>query len=174
MKRALAFAPLALLALLVLASALLLTRAGDRETVTAGQIGRPAPAYTLARLGGGEPVSSQAMAGRAYLINIFASWCTPCRGEHPYLTQLAEQGVPIVGVASKDQPENAARFLAELGDPFAAVALDRDGRFALELGAAGVPETFVVGADGAIRAVHRGPLAPEVIESDILPALRAP
>lgn len=174
MNRALAFAPVIVLVLLVALSAFLLTRGGERETVSAGLIGRPAPIYALARLGGGEPVSSDAMRGRAYLINIFASWCTPCRAEHEYLLALKAEGVEIVGVAYKDEPEAAARFLAELGDPFTSVALDRDGRFALELGGAGVPETFVIGADGTIRAVRRAPLMPEIIESEILPALRAP
>jgi cytochrome c biogenesis protein CcmG, thiol:disulfide interchange protein DsbE len=162
-KRALALALLALL----------LGCGGEREAVKSGQVGHPAPAYTLARLGGGTPVSGQAMAGRAYLINTFASWCTPCRAEHELLMQLEAQGVPIVGIAFKDAPEDAARYLLELGDPFHAVALDRDGRFALELGGAGVPDTFVIGADGAIRAVHRGPLTPEVVAREILPALRA-
>lgn len=174
MKRALAFLPLAALALVVAVSAFLLTRGGVRETISAGALGRPVPAYQLERLGGGDPVTHQAMEGRAYLINIFASWCTPCRAEHPYLLQLKQQGVTIVGVASKDRPEAAARFLAELGDPFTAVALDRDGAFALDLGAAGVPETFVIGPDGAVRAVERGPLSPEIIEQRIAPALRAP
>jgi|CXWL01.1.fsa_nt_gi cytochrome c biogenesis protein CcmG/thiol:disulfide interchange protein DsbE len=172
MKRILALAPLILLAIIVLVSVVLLTRGGVRETVSAGDLGRPAPVYSLARLGGGAPVSNAGTQGRAHLINIFASWCTPCRAEHPFLMQLKQRGVEIVGVASKDEPEAAARFLAELGDPFSAVALDVDGRFALDLGAAGVPETFVIGPDGAIVAVHRGPLTPDIIAQEILPALQ--
>lgn len=171
MKRALAFAPLLLLALLVLVSVIMLTRGGVRETVSAGDLGRPAPAYSLERLGGGAPVTNTETQGRAHLINIFASWCTPCRAEHPFLMQLKQQGVEIVGIASKDEPQAAARFLAELGDPFSAVALDVDGRFALDVGAAGVPETFVVDAHGAIVAVHRGPLTPDIIAREITPAL---
>jgi cytochrome c biogenesis protein CcmG, thiol:disulfide interchange protein DsbE len=174
MKRVLAFAPLIVLALIVAVSAFMLTRGGERETVSSGALGRSAPAYELARLGGGEPLRSAQMAGRAHLINIFASWCTPCRAEHAFLMDLQRQGVEIIGIASKDKPEDAQRFLTELGDPFAAAALDPDGRFALELGAAGVPETFVIGADGAIRAVHRGPLTPDIIEREILPALARP
>lgn len=113
------------------------------------------------------------MAGRAYVINMFASWCTPCRAEHPQLMALRERGVEIVGVAYKDRPEASARFLQELGDPFRVVALDPDGRFGLELGIAGVPETFVIGPDGSIRAAYRGPLTEDVVESTILPALEA-
>ncbi len=173
MRRALAFAPLAVLATLFALAAFVLMRGGERETVSAGQIGRPAPSYTLMRLGEGPPVSSNDMGGRAHLINVFASWCTPCRAEHPQLMALHENGVAILGIAYKDTPGAAVRFLAELGDPFSVAAMDPDGRFGLELGIAGVPETFVIGADGSIRAVHRGPLTREVVEHAILPALSA-
>lgn len=172
MNRALALAPVIALAVLVAIAAFLLMRGGERETVSAGMIGRPAPTYALARLDGGELLTSDAMAGRAHVVNLFASWCTPCRAEHPQLMALQAGGVEIVGVAYKDRPEAAARFLVELGDPYSVVALDPEGRFGLELGMAGVPETFVIGADGTVQAVHRGPLTPEVIEETILPALR--
>lgn len=174
MKRFAALTPLIALALIVVVAAFLLTRGGDRaDTFTGGRIGRPAPSYALARLGGGELVTSDATRGRAYVINVFASWCTPCRVEHPLLMAMKARGVEIVGVAYKDAPEASARFLNELGDPFAAVGLDPDGRFGLELGIAGVPETFVIGPDGRIRAVHRGPLSAEIIEDVIEPALAA-
>jgi cytochrome c biogenesis protein CcmG/thiol:disulfide interchange protein DsbE len=172
MNRALALAPVIALAVLVAISAFLLIRGGERETVSAGMIGRPAPTFALTRLDGRELVTSDAMAGRAHVINLFASWCTPCRAEHPQLMALQAGGVEIVGVAYKDRPEAAARFLVELGDPYSMVALDPEGRFGLELGMAGVPETFVIGADGTVQAVHRGPLTREVIEDTILPALR--
>jgi cytochrome c biogenesis protein CcmG/thiol:disulfide interchange protein DsbE len=84
---------------------------------------------------------------------------------------LRAGGVEIVGVAYKDRPEAAARFLEELGNPFSATALDPQGRFGLDLGIVGVPETFVIGADGTVRAVHRGPLTRAAVESEILPAL---
>jgi cytochrome c biogenesis protein CcmG/thiol:disulfide interchange protein DsbE len=172
MNRALALAPIIALSVLVVIAAFLLTREGQRETVSAGLIGRPAPTYALARLDGGELFTSDATRGRAHVINLFASWCTPCRAEHPQLMALQAGGVEIVGVAYKDRPAAAARFLVDLGDPYNVVVLDPDGRFGLELGMVGVPETFVIGADGAVRAVHRGPLTPEVIEETILPALR--
>lgn len=172
MKRLAAFAPLALLVLLVLIAAFVLTRGGQRETVSTGESDRQAPVYALERLGGGAPVTSADLAGRTYIINLFASWCTPCRAEHPQLTALSRSGVVIVGVAYKDNPASTQRFLTELGDPFSAVALDPEGRFGLELGMAGVPETFVIGADGRIRAIHRGPLTEEVVRETILPALR--
>lgn len=171
MKRLQAFAPLLALAAIVVVVAVLLVRGSQPATITTGQIGRPAPSYTLANLDGGDPIRNEAAAGRSYVINTFASWCTPCRAEHSVLMALKAEGVEIIGVAYKDRPEAAARFLNELGDPYAAVGLDPEGRFALELGTTGVPETFVVGADGAIRAVHRGPLTGDVVERTIMPAL---
>ena len=173
MNRWWAFLPLVALALLVIVGAFMLTREGERETFSEGRIGRPAPAYALAPLGEGVPVTSEAFAGRAYVVNVFASWCTPCRAEHPQLMALQASGVEIVGVAYKDRPEATAAFLNGLGDPFTAVGQDPEGRFALELGIVGVPETFVIGPDGTIRAVHRGPLTPDIIENTIRPALGA-
>lgn len=175
MNRVLAFAPILALFAVVAVGGFLLLRddGGVREKFTAGMVGRPAPNYVLVRLGGGEPVTSDALRGRAHLVNVFASWCTPCRVEHPLLMRLRQDGVEIVGVAYKDEPENTARFIAELGDPFAAIGIDRDGRLGLEFGATGAPETYVIGADGTVRAAYRGPLTPEVIERTIMPALAA-
>ncbi len=175
MNRWLAFIPLAALALLVIVGAFLLTREGERETFSEGSIGRPAPAYSLTSLDeGGAMVTSETFAGQAYVINVFASWCTPCRAEHPQLMALQASGVEIVGVAYKDRPVATMAFLNSLGDPFSAIGQDPEGRFALELGILGVPETFVIGPDGAIRAVHRGALTAEVVEDVIRPALDAP
>jgi cytochrome c biogenesis protein CcmG/thiol:disulfide interchange protein DsbE len=173
MRRALAFAPLAALALLVLIGGVLLLRGPERERFSSGDSLRPAPAYSLERLGGGAPVVSEDMRGRVHVINLFASWCTPCRAEHEHLMALRAEGVAIVGVAYKDRPQASAAFLDELGNPFAAVGLDPEGRFALELGTTGIPETFVIGADGRIIAIHRGPLTDDVVEDVIQPALAA-
>lgn len=172
MNRAIALIPIAALVALIGVGVFLLTRETARETFSEGRIGRPVPAYVLERLGGGEPVTSASHEGRAYLVNVFASWCAPCRVEHPQLMALQAGGVEIVGVAYKDRPEATAAFLAELGDPFREVGMDPEGRLGLDLGVIGAPETFVIGADGAIHAVHRGALTPEVIEQEILPALQ--
>lgn len=174
MKRWLAFAPLAALVVIVAVAAFLLMRPGERETFTDGAASRAAPTYGLTRLGGGELVTSEATEGRAHVINVFASWCTPCRVEHPQLMALQAGGVEIIGIAYKDQPANSQRFIDELGNPFSAIAMDPEGRFGLELGIMGVPETFVIGPDGRIRAVHRGPLTPDVVQRVIVPALQAP
>jgi cytochrome c biogenesis protein CcmG/thiol:disulfide interchange protein DsbE len=171
MNRIAAFAPLIVLALLVAVGAALLFRGGERETFSNGIIGRPAPRYELTQLGGGDPVAIGARAGGPYVVNLFASWCTPCRAEHEHLMALRSRGVTIIGVAYKDRPEATQGFINELGDPFAEIALDPEGRFALELGVTGVPETFVIDAEGNIAAVHRGPLTQDDVDQVLTPAL---
>ena len=96
--------------------------------------------------------------GRPMLVNVFASWCAPCRIEHPKLMALKARGVAIVGVAYKDEPEATAAFLEELGDPFSMVLVDHEGRAGLDLGVSGVPETFAVDAMGRVTAKVSGPL----------------
>jgi cytochrome c biogenesis protein CcmG/thiol:disulfide interchange protein DsbE len=170
--RLIAFVPLAALVALVVISIVLLTREGERNRFTEGMVGQQLPAYSLSRLEGDEPLTSEERQGRAYVINLFASWCTPCRAEHAQLMTLQRQGVDVVGIAYKDRPEASAAFLAELGNPFADVGSDPEGRYGLEIGVTGVPETFVVGPDGTIRAAYRGPLTDEALRDVILPALR--
>jgi cytochrome c biogenesis protein CcmG/thiol:disulfide interchange protein DsbE len=98
------------------------------------------------------------------LINFFASWCAPCRVEAPQLMALKARGVTVVGVAYKDEPARTQAFLGELGDPFAVKLMDRNGRAGIEFGVTGVPETFLVGADGVILAKHSGPLTDADVE----------
>lgn len=173
MNRILAFAPIIVLVVIAAIGGFMLLRndGAPREKFAAGMVGQMAPSYALSALNGEGLVTSDAVRGRAHLINLFASWCTPCRAEHPQLMALRRQGVDIVGIAYKDRPGAAAAFLNELGDPFTDVALDPEGRFGLELGITGVPETFVIGPDGVIRAAYRGPLTEEVVRDTILPAL---
>ncbi len=105
------------------------------------------------------------------LVNLFASWCAPCRVEHPMLMALADEGVTIHAVAWKDSPGAAQAFLDELGNPFDVIVVDRDGRLGAALGVTGAPETFVVDAAGHVRAIWRGPLDPGVMARVIRPAL---
>lgn len=170
--RLIVFVPLAALLALVVVSVVLLTREGERTRFTEGMVGQQLPAYALTELDGVTQLTSEERRGRAYVINLFASWCTPCRAEHPQLMALQRQGVDIVGIAYKDRPEASAAFLAELGNPFADVGSDPEGRYGLDIGVTGVPETFVIGPNGEIRAAHRGPLTDEAVRDVILPALR--
>ncbi len=139
-------------------------------------INKPVPTFSLAPLEGlvadGKPVpgfSNDDLKGRVTVVNVWASWCAPCREEHPLLMDLArDPSLRVVGINYKDNPENARRFLGALGNPFAAVGVDPNGRTAIDWGVYGVPETFVIGPDGTIRHKQIGPLTPEN-----LPAFKA-
>jgi DsbE subfamily thiol:disulfide oxidoreductase len=171
-KRLAGFAPFAVFTALLVVIWVTLASGGARnENFVTGLLGKPAPAFSLPALGQGPPITPATYAGERYLVNFFASWCTPCRYEHPWLMELDAAGVTIVGVAYKDAPEKARAFLARDGDPYAVVGLDPTGRLGIELGIAGVPETFVIDENGVILALHRGPITEDVLRKKILPAL---
>jgi len=170
MKRLLVWAPLAVIALLIAAFAVALL--GPQNPGEDPLVGEPLPALPLTDFPGGRGDYTPDTAQGPYLLNLWASWCAPCRIEHPMLEALAEQGVPIHGVVYKDDPPDARAFLRQLGDPFASLAEDRDGRAALELGVTGAPETFVVVADGIIRARWRGAITDIVWVQTLGPAWR--
>ena len=112
--------------------------------------------------------------GKPMLINVFASWCAPCRVEHPKLLALKAQGVTVIGVAYKDRPEDTRAFLTELGDPFAFVLVDGDGQAGLDLGITGAPETFAVNAMGTVTAKHSGALIEDADVARLVAAMQAP
>lgn len=107
----------------------------------------------------------------AKLVNFWASWCAPCRAEHPNLEVLAAEGVTIYGVNYKDKPDNAAGFLEELGNPYTAIMADSSGRTGIDWGTYGVPETFVIDGKGKIVLRFAGPITERVIDSTIKPAI---
>jgi cytochrome c biogenesis protein CcmG/thiol:disulfide interchange protein DsbE len=146
---------------------------GERGFSESGLVGSLQPAFALDRLDGGEKLTPQSFRGQPHVVNFFASWCVPCRQEHPFLQDLAKQGVVVIGVDYKDKPAAAQALLAELGNPFTAVGLDPTGRTGLDFGVTGVPETYVVNAEGKIVALQRGPLDKTIIETKIMPALKA-
>ncbi len=163
MRRLLFLLPLAIFA--ALAVWLYAGLGGDPARIPSPLVGRPAPAFAVNGLATGD------LEGPA-LVNIFASWCVPCRAEHPLLAHLAEEeGVVIYGIAYKDKPGNTNAFLAELGNPFRKVGYDEDGRAGVEWGVTGVPETFVLDAEGVVVLKHTGPLTPDAVRRDLLPAL---
>lgn len=145
----------------------------DRDQLPSALVGATAPSLADATALGDAPVplDAELRGGNVTLINFWASWCGPCRAEHAVLTDLAGTGVPIVGVNYKDAPDNAEAFLAELGDPFAAIGVDAAGRIGLDWGIYGVPETFVVDGEGTILLRHPGPLTAEVVARRIAPLL---
>ncbi|WP_205245686.1 DsbE family thiol:disulfide interchange protein [Devosia naphthalenivorans] len=134
----------------------------DRSTdLPSVLVNRPAPNFTLPPiLATGVPGLGRAdLLGQVSVVNVFASWCIPCRDEHPLLVELKERtGVRLFGVNLKDEESNATAFLEELGNPYDAIGADRDGRASIDWGVYGVPETFLVGADGLVLRRHVGPL----------------
>lgn len=147
----------------------------DPSVLPSALIDRPAPNFELEPLLADRPgLSTADLQGQVALINIFASWCVPCRVEHPILMRLAEsEGVPIYGINYKDDPEAAQRWLGQIGNPFARIGADRSGRIAIEWGVTGVPETFVIDRQGRVRYRHVGPIQVRDLDEKILPLLKS-
>lgn len=144
----------------------------NAEVLPSAFVGQEAPAVDLTPLGDISGFTGATLRdGKVKIVNFWASWCAPCRVEHPNLIRLAAEGLPIYGVNYKDKPEAALRFLAELGDPFTAVGADQSGRMGINWGLYGVPETFVIDGQGRVVLRFPGPLTERVIENDIRPAL---
>ncbi|ESX87698.1 MULTISPECIES: DsbE family thiol:disulfide interchange protein [unclassified Mesorhizobium] len=153
----------------------------DEAAVPSALIGLPAPQTNLPALEGSNlpGLDSKAFAGKVTLVNVFASWCAPCREEHPVLLALSQDKRFVMAALNyKDQAQNARRFLGDLGNPFQAIGVDEAGRTAIDWGVYGVPETFVIGKDGKIAYKHVGPLTGESARDVLLPqiekALAAP
>ncbi|WP_102960679.1 DsbE family thiol:disulfide interchange protein [Mangrovicella endophytica] len=146
-------------------------------------IGKPAPKTVLPPLAGATAADGTPMPGldlsapgdgRPVLVNVFASWCGPCREEHPILMRLArDPRFRLVAINYKDKPANAAGFLAGLGNPYAAIGVDEKGSATIDWGVYGVPETFLVGTDGTILWKQTGPFSEEAVTSGLIPAVEA-
>lgn len=164
--------PLALFG--VLAAAFYWDLRNNDERLPSTLIGKQVPEFALPPIEGRQDgLSSADLQGQVSLVNVWASWCVPCRTENPLLVELAEAGtVPIYGINYKDDPEEALAFLEELGDPFTRIGADRSGRVAIDWGVYGLPETFVIDAEGRIAYKHVGPFDRRVFENDILPVVR--
>jgi cytochrome c biogenesis protein CcmG/thiol:disulfide interchange protein DsbE len=145
----------------------------DTQKLPSALIDKPLPVFNLPPIdGGGTALTNADLAGKVVLLNVWASWCPPCRVEHPILMNIAANGVPIYGVNYKDKPEDAKRFLTQLGNPFAAIGADRDGKLAIDLGVYGYPETFIVDANGIIRYRHAGPISKPDWEQTLGPIVK--
>jgi cytochrome c biogenesis protein CcmG, thiol:disulfide interchange protein DsbE len=172
-------AAIPLIAFLALAGLLFVRLfAGDASRLPSALIGQPAPALDLPGLDGAAGLADADLRrGHVTVVNVFASWCVPCRTEHEFLLALAHdpelkaKGVTLIGVAQKDPPENVRRFLGTLGDPYAKVGLDEDGRAGIDWGVYGVPETFVVRGDGLIAFKQIGPIDAAALAGVVKPAI---
>lgn len=154
---------------------------GDASQIPSALIGRQVPAFTLPAVDGlpDRPglSDSDLRQGHVSLVNIFASWCVPCREEHELLVglgkdpALAARNVQIFGIAYKDRPENTSRFLARGGDPYVRIGADQSGRTGIDFGVYGVPETFIVKGDGTIAYKFIGPMSEESFRQTMLPEI---
>jgi cytochrome c biogenesis protein CcmG, thiol:disulfide interchange protein DsbE len=145
----------------------------DKETLPSPLIGKPAPQFQLSSVEDpSRTVSNQDFAGRPYVLNIWGTWCPGCRQEHDVLLEIARRNVvPIVGIDWKDDLQMAQQWLRELGNPYAVTGFDVDGRVAIDWGAYGAPETFLVDSEGIVIHKHTGPLSIAAWESDFVPKL---
>jgi cytochrome c biogenesis protein CcmG, thiol:disulfide interchange protein DsbE len=160
MKRLLFVLPLVLFAALAAYFVVALRPGADPSVLPSALIGKPAPGFDLPTLDGTGRVTSSGL-------------CVPCRIEHPVLMRLAnEQHLKITGIAYKDATEDSTRLLAQLGDPYSVIGVDRDGRLGLDFGVYGVPETYVIDREGIVRRRFVGPLSGEAVDRDLLPLLR--
>ena len=145
----------------------------DPSLLPSALIDKPSPAFALPGLGTKPGIASADLSGKVVLVNFFASWCVPCRVEHPLLMRLAEEGkVTLWGIDYKDKPEDATRLLAQLGDPYGRIGVDESGRTAIDFGVYGVPETYVVDKEGRIRYRQVGPISPETWDRVLLPLVK--
>jgi cytochrome c biogenesis protein CcmG/thiol:disulfide interchange protein DsbE len=163
--------PLAIFLVIAVFLGVGLTR--DPRKLPSTFIDKPAPQFTLKQVQAlDKTFSPQDMKGQVWMLNVWASWCTACRVEHPLLVEIGRSGVvPLIGLDYKDQPEDAVKMLQQQGNPYALSALDLDGRVGIDFGVYGVPETFIIDKNGVIRHKQIGPITPESLQNEILPLI---
>jgi cytochrome c biogenesis protein CcmG/thiol:disulfide interchange protein DsbE len=147
----------------------------DVSAIPSALIGKTAPSLSLPPLEGANTaaLTDAAMKGKLTLVNVFASWCVPCRQEHPVLKELANDSrLTIVGINYKDRNDNALRFLGELGNPYKAIGVDPNGKAAIDWGVYGIPESYLVGPDGTILYKKVGPFDERSLTQDLMPAIQ--
>jgi cytochrome c biogenesis protein CcmG/thiol:disulfide interchange protein DsbE len=146
----------------------------DPKEVPSPLIGKAAPSFALSRLDNpAQTIRREDMLGKVWMLNVWASWCTACREEHPLLVSFSQRKLlPVYGLNYKDERMAGLRWLSNFGNPYEASLYDLDGRIGIDFGVYGVPETFVIDRQGVIRFKHIGPLTPEVIRTRIEPLVR--
>jgi cytochrome c biogenesis protein CcmG, thiol:disulfide interchange protein DsbE len=173
MKRIFFVLPLAVFFVLVGYFLISLRPGHDIHELPSAMIEKPAPAFDIPGLNQTPPLTLAGLKGHVVVVNFFASWCVPCRIEHPLLLRLAQQDhLPLYGIAYKDKPADANRLLTTFGDPYRQIGLDQEGRVGLDFGVYGVPETYVIDANGIIRKRFVGPLTSEAVDKELIPLLK--
>jgi cytochrome c biogenesis protein CcmG, thiol:disulfide interchange protein DsbE len=165
--------PVGVFGLLVVVLAIGIKHSPNKGTIMSPLLGKPAPQFSLPNLTDpARVVSSAGLKGRWYLFNVWGTWCGECRAEHEMLLEVRRAAVvPLVGLDWKDDDAQALAWLAQLGNPYDVVAVDRSGRTAIDWGVYGAPETFLVNPQGIVVFKHVGALTPDVWTRDILPRL---
>ena len=168
-----AFLPIIIFALLLSAFFLPGLWRDDPNDIPSTRIGSQAPSLFISESQNADTAFSDATLREpgVKMLNIWASWCSPCRQEHPFLMQLAETGLPIYGINYKDRPKAAALFIEALGNPFKAMLIDPDGRNGIEWGVLGMPESYLLDSNGVIVLHYRGPINQKIIDDIIKPAI---
>ncbi len=146
----------------------------DPKEIPSPFINKPAPAFSLPSLQNAEiKIQPEDYKGQVWLLNVWATWCVACRAEHQMLVEISRQNVvPIIGLNYKDESALAIRWLQQLGNPYKTVAVDADGRVAIDYGVYGAPETFIIDKKGIIRYKHIGPITPQAWQQKILPLVQ--
>lgn len=170
-KKWLMFLPPAVFGLLVGVFAAGMYR-DDPDALPSVMVGRGVPEFTLSEMQGAPLLTGAALTEPGLkIVNFWASWCAPCRVEHPFLMELSKEGLPIHGVNYKDRPDQAQSFLAELGTPYKTMGADATGRMAIDWGVYGVPETYLIDGEGKVLLRHAGPITRQEYDRVLRPAI---
>jgi cytochrome c biogenesis protein CcmG/thiol:disulfide interchange protein DsbE len=176
MNRSRFLLPLGIFVLLAIVLAIGIKHSPDKGTIPSPLIGKPAPQFTAPLLtDSSKTFTSADLKGRWYVFNVWGTWCGGCREEHSVLLQIQKMSqVPLIGLDWRDQDETARQFLSELGNPYSVVAVDREGRTAIDWGVYGAPETFLVNPEGIVVHKYIGPMTLEAWQAEFVPRLPPP
>ncbi len=177
MRRAFLVLPIVLFAILIVVLGILTLQTNngrDPSLILSPLVGKLTPEFSLPAAAENIPggFTTSDLNGKATMVNVFSSWCVPCLAEHPLITRLAADGLPVYGINHRDTKTEVSKWLKKNGNPYTAVGFDPDGRVSTEWGVTGIPETFIINADGIVTFKYSGPITPEVLENRILPKLR--
>jgi cytochrome c biogenesis protein CcmG/thiol:disulfide interchange protein DsbE len=165
--------PLGVFVVLAIVLAIGIKHSPDKGIIVSPLIGKPAPQFNLPILDSNRTLRSEDLQGRWYVFNVWGTWCPSCRAEHGFLLEVQKSGlVPVIGLDWRDDDSQALDWLTQLGNPYEVVAVDRDGRTAIDWGVYGAPETFLVDPQGIVVYKYVGALTQEAWETEFVPRLK--